>query len=54
MKTTKGAPSENIPEDILERWEARGISRRSFLKFCTAMTATLDAAPRTKARDPIT
>lgn len=30
-----------IPEEILERWEARGISRRSFLKFCSAMTATL-------------
>ena len=46
MKTTKGAPTEKIPEDILEKWEARGISRRSFLKFCTAMTATL-ALPAT-------
>ncbi len=30
-----------IPERILEAWQRRGVSRRDFLKFCTAMAATL-------------
>jgi hydrogenase small subunit len=30
-----------LPEEVLQRWEARGVNRRDFLKFCTAMTATL-------------
>ena len=30
-----------IPEDILQRWETRGVSRRDFMKFCSVMTATL-------------
>jgi len=30
-----------IPEEILRRVEARGISRRDFIKFCTATTAAL-------------
>lgn len=30
-----------VPEEILQRWEKRGVSRRTFLKFCSAMTATL-------------
>jgi len=29
------------PEEILSKWELRGVSRRDFMKFCTAMTATL-------------
>jgi hydrogenase small subunit len=31
----------SVSEEILQRWELRGVSRRSFLKFCSAMTATL-------------
>ncbi len=31
----------SIPEEILQKAEARGISRRSFIKFCTATTAAL-------------
>jgi hydrogenase small subunit len=31
----------SIPEEILQRVEARGISRRDFIKFCTATTAAL-------------
>jgi len=31
----------NIPEEILEKWEAKGVSRRDFMKFCTASAATL-------------
>jgi hydrogenase small subunit len=30
-----------IPEHILAKWAARGVSRRDFLKFCTSMAATL-------------
>jgi len=41
MQTPKGGQPDNIPEEILDHWEKRGISRRSFLKFCTAMTAAL-------------
>jgi hydrogenase small subunit len=31
----------SLPEEILQRWEARGISRRDFIKFCSSMTAAL-------------
>ena len=31
----------NVPEEILQRWETRGVSRRDFMKFCSVMTATL-------------
>ncbi|PLX87795.1 MAG: [Ni/Fe] hydrogenase small subunit [Desulfuromonas sp.] len=34
-------PEGSVPEEILQQWEKRGVSRRSFLKFCSAMTATL-------------
>jgi len=36
-------PSEAVvlPEEILRKWETRGVSRRDFIKFCTGMTATL-------------
>jgi hydrogenase small subunit len=36
-------PSEagGIPEEILRKWEAKGVSRRDFIRFCTTMTATL-------------
>jgi hydrogenase small subunit len=30
-----------ISEEILRKWESKGVSRRDFIKFCTAMTATL-------------
>ncbi len=30
-----------IPEEILQRVEAKGINRRDFIKFCTATTAAL-------------
>ncbi len=33
--------TSEVPEDCLRRWEARGIGRRDFLKFCSAITATL-------------
>jgi len=35
-----------IPEEILRKWEAKGVSRRDFIKFCTATTAAL-ALPMT-------
>jgi hydrogenase small subunit len=31
----------SIPEEILQKWEARGISRRDFVKFCSATAAAL-------------
>ncbi|MDH4007813.1 MAG: twin-arginine translocation signal domain-containing protein, partial [Desulfuromonadales bacterium] len=40
MKTDLDATPQ-IPEEILQRVEARGISRRDFIKFCTATTAAL-------------
>jgi len=30
-----------IPEETLQKWEGRGVSRRDFIKFCTATTAAL-------------
>ncbi|WP_305043288.1 hydrogenase small subunit [Geoalkalibacter sp.] len=42
MKEPESAPPEiHLPEEILERWEGRGVDRRDFLKFCTGMAATL-------------
>ncbi|MDO3378371.1 hydrogenase small subunit [Geoalkalibacter halelectricus] len=42
MKEPQSPPPEvRIPEETLERWEARGIDRRDFLKFCTTMAATM-------------
>lgn len=35
-----------ISEELLQKWEARGVSRRDFLKFCSVMTASL-ALPAT-------
>ncbi|PLX85798.1 MAG: [Ni/Fe] hydrogenase small subunit [Desulfuromonas sp.] len=35
-----------VSEELLLRWEARGLERRTFLKFCSAITATL-ALPMT-------
>ena len=46
MQRDPNAPSASVPEEILLKWEARGISRRDFLKFCTATTAAL-ALPMT-------
>ncbi len=40
-KERKQIPEGKIPEEILRRWETRGVSRRDFIKFCSAMTATL-------------
>ncbi len=34
-------PAGAVPEEILQKWEARGIDRRDFLKFCTTMAATM-------------
>ena len=31
----------SVPEEILQEGEARGVGRRDFLKFCSALTATL-------------
>ena len=41
MKTDLDVISPQIPEEILQRVEARGINRRDFIKFCTATTAAL-------------
>ncbi|PLX92384.1 MAG: [Ni/Fe] hydrogenase small subunit [Desulfuromonas sp.] len=30
-----------LDEKLLQRWEARGVSRRDFIKFCATLTATL-------------
>jgi len=40
MKDHTSAPV-SIPEEILQKWESRGVSRRDFIKFCTATTAAL-------------
>lgn len=37
-----------LPEEVLGAWEKRGVSRRDFVKFCTATAATL-ALPMTFA-----
>ena len=41
MKSDQPVSQVAIPEEILKRIEARGISRRDFIKFCTATTAAL-------------
>lgn len=41
MKLDQSASRVAIPEEILKRIESRGISRRDFIKFCTATTAAL-------------
>lgn len=41
MKTDRPVVQTTIPEKTLERIEARGISRRDFIKLCTATTAAL-------------
>jgi len=46
MKDHHPSDQASVPEGILESWEAKGVSRRDFLKFCSAMTATL-ALPAT-------
>ncbi|WP_020678215.1 hydrogenase small subunit [Geopsychrobacter electrodiphilus] len=43
---TSQQQNAQIPEEILRRWETRGVSRRDFMKFCSVMTATL-ALPMT-------
>lgn len=49
MKEEQSTQEEvRIPEETLDLWESRGVSRRDFVKFCTAMTATL-ALPATFA-----
>ena len=41
MKSDQPVSQVAIPEEILKRIESRGISRRDFIKFCTATTAAL-------------
>lgn len=41
MKPDPSVSQVAIPEEILKRIESRGISRRDFIKFCTATTAAL-------------
>lgn len=41
MKVERNSSPVSIPEEILEKWESRGVSRRDFIKFCTATTAAL-------------
>jgi len=46
MNSEQSPTAAPIPEETLQKWEARGVSRRDFIKFCTATTATL-ALPMT-------
>jgi len=46
MKTEHTPNEVSIPEETLRKWEARGVSRRDFIKFCTATTAAM-ALPMT-------
>jgi len=41
MNNEQSPTPVTLPEEILQKWEARGVKRRDFLKFCTTMTATL-------------
>lgn len=41
MKKEHIPETAEVPGEILEKWEAKGVSRRNFMKFCTAMTASL-------------
>ena len=41
MKEDFSSEAVVLPEEILQKWETRGVSRRDFIKFCTGMTATL-------------
>lgn len=41
MKDERVPVPATIPEEVLRIWEVRGVSRRDFIKFCTAMTAAL-------------
>ncbi|MBW6511154.1 MAG: hydrogenase small subunit [Desulfuromonadaceae bacterium] len=41
MKEEQTPAAVSIPEETLLKWEARGIKRRDFIKFCTATTAAL-------------
>jgi hydrogenase small subunit len=41
MKSDQSVSQVTIPEEILRRIESRGISRRDFIKLCTATTAAL-------------
>ncbi|MFA5515986.1 MAG: hydrogenase small subunit [Desulfuromonadales bacterium] len=34
-------PTSKVSEECLQKWEARGVTRRDFMKFCSAMTASL-------------
>lgn len=37
----KAEQGRGVSEQILRQWEARGVNRRDFLKFCSVMTASL-------------
>jgi len=41
MKDDEKTNDGLVSEEILQRWEGRGISRRDFLAFCSTMAATL-------------
>lgn len=42
MHDPNSAPQEGmVSEEIIQKWEARGVNRRDFLKFCSVMTASL-------------
>ncbi len=41
MKPDQSPQTLPLPEEILQKWETRGVSRRDFVKFCTATTAAL-------------
>lgn len=41
MKPDQQPNEATISEEILQKWEKRGVSRRDFIKFCTATTAAM-------------
>jgi hydrogenase small subunit len=45
MKQEEISPPGSLPEEILRAWEARGVGRRDFIKYCTALAATLALPP---------
>ncbi|MFA5514854.1 MAG: hydrogenase small subunit [Desulfuromonadales bacterium] len=41
MAWNEAPARQGVPEEILRRWERKGVSRRQFLQFCTGVAATL-------------
>ena len=41
MKNENTPEPVSLPEEMLQKWEKRGVGRRDFMKFCSTMAATL-------------